>query len=170
MRPLFIGFSRPKKFKLLSWLIRKVEDTDYSHVYIKFYSIALDRWLYYEAGGLMVRFCGKETFSDRNLVISEFKIDLDGDVYNKTIAWCIDNCGKPYGIIQLAGMGWVYFVKSITGKDKRNPFRDGKSSQVCSEMVGYALKENGIIDIEEDLDLAGPKKIYNIVEKFTMRK
>lgn len=170
MKPIFVGFSRPKKFMPLAWLIMKIEDTEYSHVYLKFYSASMERWLIYEAGGLMVRFKGSTLFQMDNLCVDEFKIELDDAHYNKTIAWCVDNCGRPYGIFQLFGMLYSYIIKHIFNEDVKNPLRDGRKSQVCSEMIGYLLKDNGIINIEEDLDLAGPKKIYNIVEKFTTRK
>lgn len=55
-----IGFSRHRGFAPLSWAIMAVERTNFSHVYIKFYSASMGRWLVYEA-------TGKGVFSKRLL-------------------------------------------------------------------------------------------------------
>ena len=34
-----IGFSTHKKFAILAWIIKKVQKTKYSHIYLKFNSI-----------------------------------------------------------------------------------------------------------------------------------
>ena len=166
LRSIYIGFSRPKKSKLLSSLIMRVEKTNYSHVFLKFYAAKYDRWLVYEASGIDVKFKSVSRFQISNMVVDCYRIDLEENHYNRTIAWCIDNCATPYGIIQLFGMFYVYLFECIFKKRVRNPLRDGKKSQVCSEMIGYMLKENKIMDIDGDLDLAGPKIIHNIVDKY----
>jgi hypothetical protein len=161
---LIVGFSRPKKKKILSSLIMAVEQTNYSHVYVKFYSKTYDRYLIYQASGTQVNFVGSCLFDNKNEVVQEFNISVDSSSFKEMITFCIDNAGVAYGVKQLAGIAIVKFGKFI-GKNLSNPWRDNKQTYVCSELVGYILKDYANIHVDLKMDDLSPKDIHNILNK-----
>src|SRR5690349_251313 len=104
MKTIAIGFSRPKKFNILSWLIMKVQRTEYSHVYVRFHSDSLDRDLIYQASGLQVNFVGGTLFKDHHLTVKEFSLSVTDETYKNTLQFAVDKAGMPYSIKQLFGI------------------------------------------------------------------
>lgn len=158
---IIIGFSRPRKFKLLAWIIQKIEHSDYSHAYTKTYSDSLERWLIYQASGLEVNFEGKQKFYEKNEAIKEYLFQVDAETKQKFLQKAVDTIGTPYGIKQLIGIGIIRFGKFI-GIKLKNPFRDGRATYVCSELVGELVQD--LMDITiDDLDSLGPKELQQII-------
>jgi hypothetical protein len=161
MEKIIVGFSKPSKnikFPIVSWAIRLIERTPYSHVYIRWYSDSLERDIVYQASGTMVNFVGMNVFSEHAEPVHEFEIECSKETIKKTKQFAIDKAGYPYGVKQIVG---ILFVKiaSLFGKKIKNPFADGGRTYVCSELVAEILKEKFGIKIEEDLDAAGPKYV-----------
>lgn len=161
---IIIGFSRPRdnRIPIFSWLIRLIEGTEYSHVYIKWYSGFVDRYIIYQASGSMVHFIGHTLFKKHAQPVEEYAIDIKQSTKKEFIQWCLDHAGIHYGVKHIIGMAWVRFV-GLFGKKIRNPL-SGKE-QVCSKIVGEALRDVLDIKIKKDLETAGPKAINEIVRK-----
>lgn len=146
---LIIGFSTPKTFNPLSYLIKWYLDVPYSHSYLKWTDPNLERTIIYEASHLFVHYIEFNNWLAKNNIIYEFSIDLDENKHKELMQFCIDNCSKPYNFTTL-----IDFVF------KTNYGNDGESSYICSELVARALS----ID---DIDQIDPKTLYNLVlEKF----
>ena len=158
MKTLIIGFSRPTTFKLLSWLIQKIEKTEYSHVYAKFYSSTINRQIIYQASGLEVNFVGSELFYKNHIAVKEFSISVSDEVYLETMRFAVDSAGMPYSIKQLFGI--LFYM--LTGKV---PVGDGRRGYVCSELMGQMLTQKLEKSVTKDLDLVLPKDIYNLLDK-----
>lgn len=156
MKKVIIGFSRPKTFKVLSWIIQKVQGADYSHVYIKFYSDSLERELVYQASGLEVNFVGSNLFNSSHIIVDEFELEISDEAHKKALQFAVDKAGTPYSIKQLFGI----LIYMISGKIL---FRDGRSGYVCSELIGQLLQEEFNFVISKDLDTIIPKDIHNIL-------
>ena len=154
---VYIEFTRPKNFNLFSLLVRLIEMTKYSHVRLRFNDIV------YEASGTSVHFKGKLAQEYRQSeIIDSYKLDLAEHEYVKLMKLCMENAGIDYGFKQLIGIALVKLFKL-----KKNPFSDGRKSQVCSEIVGRFLKEILNIGHSLDLDVASPKDINKILgEKY----
>jgi hypothetical protein len=162
MNQIIVGFSRPKAWlEPFSWLIRLVCWAPYSHTYIRFYSATYDRWLIYQASGLKVNFIGQTMFNQLEDVCDEFTVPVCSKTITNTVKRAIDNCGSPYGISQIVGLGWVLFMK-IFGKNVKNPFYSG-SSYFCSELVTDILTEIKSVDDEMDPSTATPKDVYDFL-------
>lgn len=155
MKTIAIGFSRPKKWMPLAWLIQKVEKTDYSHVYIKFTSDKYKRNLIYQASGLQVNFVGEEVFKDHCEIVKECVIQISDETYTKMMTFAIDKAGYPYSIKQLFNI----VIYMVTGK--AHTLSDGRSGYVCSELAGEMLRTILGVLVEEDLDIVTPKDIDN---------
>lgn len=155
-----IGFTKPKNRTpiigyALSFLIRLVERTEFSHVYISWYSEGIDRNLYYEASGSSVKFVNQEYMDLYTEIVAKFEIPTT--LKHVIIQKCVDNVNKKYGIMELIGLGLVKLVK-IFGKDVKNPFSN-QNTYFCSELIADLIKELGIT-FNKDLNLVTPKDIY----------
>lgn len=159
---LVIGFSRPRSnlFPIFSWVIRAFEGTPYSHVYVRWYSSGAEVEIAYEASGTSVKFLGKEVFDKKILPICEYEVEINSDTYKKLLKFCMTNAGMSYGTKQILGIALVKIFKM-----SKNPFSDGRKSQVCSELVGNILQDVLGEDLNLDLDIAGPRSIQEFLDK-----
>lgn len=164
MAKLIIGFSKPKKFKIISWIIRQTEKTLFSHVYLKFHSDNLDRDIVYQASGRQVNFVGSVMFLRYHESLIEFELEINDNEKQEILKTCIDKAGIPYGRKQLIGLGLVRFL-ALFGKKIRNPFSDNDTTYICSELIGYILVKYFNFKIE-DLDSTSPKDIYLLLQKY----
>jgi hypothetical protein len=163
MMDLTVGFSRPKPgFKPLSWLIRAVERTPYSHVYISWFSESIGVRGYYQASGTGINFIGAKLFESQIVRVEEYILPISDQCKKNLIKFCMENSGVSYGKIQIVGIGIAKVAKAF-GKGMKNPFGDGSKTQVCSELVGFILRDILEVNIPDDLDSAGPRRINEIV-------
>ena len=139
MRKIHIGFSKPAKriFPIYSWLIRLIEGTKFSHVYVRHgthYGISI----VYQASGTQVNFTNGLLFFNKNEVIKEFTFDATDEYFDKYMTFALKNVGKPYGVLQVFGIA----IYSLLGL-KKIPFASGQAAYVCSELVAEILFEIG---------------------------
>jgi hypothetical protein len=130
-----IIYTRPKKFKLLSWLLMKIEGTKFSHVAMVFESESLERTLVYHATTKGVNFMSWELFNEQNIVVDADYVGMSPEERKQALQFCVDNAGKPYGFAEVAGIAIKRVVKKLLNKDIKNPFDDGDKSYFCVEIV-----------------------------------
>lgn len=156
MKTIGIGFSKSaKKFAIGSLAIRAYMQTDYSHVYVKFYSKSIDRVLIYEAVGSGVRFISQKKWESHAKEMHYYEIEVSDESYMKLMQFCVDNAGEEYAFCQNLGI-----VIAKLFKLNKNPFVSGEN---CSEIVGKILKLEGF-QICKNINLVTPKDIKNILE------
>lgn len=164
MRTLYLGFSRAKsKWSIVSKLIMWAQASPFSHVYVRFDSDFLERTFIYQASGSKVNFENINSFNNHSVIIKEFELNLEQEVYKKVLQFAIDNVGKPYSLKQLFSMAWTAFLSRLGFKNK-DPFKDTTSAFVCSEIGAYVLELSGK-DMPEDKDSVGPKELYELLTK-----
>ncbi len=165
METITIGFSRPRsKLAIMANVIRLFEGCSaYSHVFISWKSVALQRELIYEARGNGVNFTNSLKFNEHNLITKSFDLKITPEIKTKIVQFCIDNARTDYGYLQILGIGIVRGA-ALLGITVSNPFKGGN---ICSELAARILV---LIDpsISVDLDNTGPKKIYELVEKMSI--
>lgn len=163
---IVIGFSTSSnRNSLVSAAIRAVERTPYSHVYMRFWSDSIERWLVYHASHTNIHFNNIETFHEQNVVLDEYEVRATTEQRKDVLQLCVDRVGWPYGTMQLVGMGYVRLTHAWTGLKVPNPFSDGERTQVCSELAGHVLYKLGApIDLGL-LEYEGPRYIHDTVEK-----
>jgi len=157
-KKLIIGFSKSKMIgsKIIRWL----EKSSFSHVYLKWHSDSYDRDIIYQASGLAVNFVGAKSFEEHHTVVKELEIEVTDEQFKACMQFCIDKSGVPYGFKSLVGMGYVKLMGKL-GKKVNNPFRDGSKCFVCSELVGTILEKDFQIKLDLDLEIDGPEELYN---------
>jgi hypothetical protein len=165
MNHIIVGFSTPRKNKLLPWLIRKAEKTPFSHVYVKIYDERINRYMVYEAAGLIVHCSTQDTFYRKNIPIAEHTITCSMDDRMAVLTAASDALALPYGMNQLIGLALVRLCRML-GKRIKNPFRDGRLTYVCSEFGGLILHILGYK--VRDLDELTPRDIYEILNGQTI--
>lgn len=160
---IYVGFSTGNDF--ISRAIRFIIKAPYSHTYVRFPAVTLNRDLIYQATNTTVRFSGGIGFRRHNRIIKEFKLEVTPETKVKTLQSAIDTLDRPYSFSQFLGFLWVY-VCQLFGKKVRNPVKDGRSAYICSELVAVVLEELGYdIDSTLDMDSMSPKDIYQFLEK-----
>lgn len=162
---LTVGFSRPKGklLPLFSWAVRLVECTPYSHVYIRWTS-SHGVPVVYEASGTSVKFVNGNLHEQDVKTIDSFTFDISEQAKWNLVKFCLENAGSPYEVKQIVGILCVKIAK-LFGRKIKNPFKSGRYTQVCSELVGYVLRDVLGKDLDLDLDTASPKDIYSYLEK-----
>jgi hypothetical protein len=166
MPTLTVGFSKPKKWKPLAWMIMKGYSTPYSHVYIKLWSDKYQRFLIYQASHTLVNFMSTEVFDTESVVIEEFNLNIADETRTKMMQFAIDNAGKPYGMMNVVGLS-VKRLCELFGMKIENPFTDGNKTYVCCELVGAILKDEIKVAVDIPLDDLDPKDIYDILKEFS---
>lgn len=149
---IWVGFSKHRGFAPLGWLIMRCEGTNFSHTFVRVRSESLNRNLIYQANGSGVFFIGQEMFDRSNQVVEEYEIEVSDAAKVKFLQWAVDSSGKPYGHLQLVGLGMMRLAK-LFGLRIKNPFGNRDSAYVCCELVVEAL---------ETLGLAGPADLDNV--------
>lgn len=156
MKTIEIGFSKSaKKYAIGSLAIRMYMQTDYSHVYIKFYSKSIDRSLIYEAVGSGVRFIGEEVWKKHAIEMHSYTLDVSEETYLKIMQFCVDKVGTDYAFSQNLGI----VIAKVFDMEK-NPFQNGIN---CSEAVMNALLLEGFV-LDKDINLITPKDIKDILD------
>jgi len=144
-----VGFSRPQKFNIVSWLIRLYQGmSEFSHTYLQFNMDKIDRDVVYEASHGDVHFEELTNWSKRNKIVDEFTLEITDEHKLDLMRFCIDNSNKPYGFLTLIGI----LLKAKIGKDDNQSF-------ICSELVSKALKLDGANDF------LTPQEVHDILEK-----
>lgn len=166
---IVVGFSTTRKWKPLSWAIKLVEKTPYSHTYLRFSSSNLDRDFIYQASDDSLNFMNMQTFSHKNIIIEEFVIPVTAEEKRAIMQYCIDKNGVPYGMLQIVGMGIVRLTKLWFGRSIHNPFRGDDKTQVCLELVGRALGKLGAPMTEQDLNEGRLTWIHDLAKGLTTR-
>lgn len=159
MDSIIIGFSRPKSwFEPFSWIIRLFTWSQFSHAYIQYYNAYADRWMVFQASGILVNFIGRTMFETKENIRAEFEIPVTTLTKLKTVEFAIDNVGLPYGLGQVFGFLLVLIVR-IFKKHIKNPFAN-TSSFFCSELTAQILTE--ILQPNDSLDptTMSPQDLY----------
>ena len=164
-KELIIGFSRPKKWKPFSALIRWWDrvryksDIDVSHCYGRFHSSSWERDFIYQSAGLRSHFMGGHRFQSINECVEEYRIKVSNECLIKIGQVCIDREGKPYAIKQTFGLvikGLVW-LGTCGRKTIRNPFADGDAETNCIEEWGRILSQELNLDLPSDMDSSSVK-------------
>ena len=149
-----IGFSK-RNNNLISWMIRMIENSDYSHVYIRRNS-KYGEYIY-QASGLQVNFTNIKTFLDHNEIVEEYEFELNDEQRDKLLIFCIKNCGKPYNLKDLFLMGAAIIanklniVIGLTG--------DGDTTFKCSELGALLIEDVLNIEVSQNEDFITPKEL-----------
>lgn len=164
MNKISIGFSKHNG-SILSSIICYLQNTKYSHVYIRRNSKYGE--YVYQASGLQVNFTNIDIFLEHNTIIEEYEFEIPEDKHDKLLSFCIKYAGRPYGAKALMEMG----IKLIINKFSLDLKFNGDKNQtfVCSELGALFCEQILEIDISENQDFITPKQLNTYVSLYGKR-
>jgi len=150
-----IVFSRPTKFELFSWLIRKVQGTPYSHA-----AILVDGRLLYQSTRIGVHSTDFAEFEKTHVVwkkpIATKTTGLIG--VNYALGW-LDGCiGCEYSQAQFVGFIFPKLRPLVINKRAR---------RICSEFAADFLQDCCGVKVQKSMatnDFVTPKDIWEALE------
>ena len=169
---LVVGFSKCSSgCAIFSWLIRLVEQTPFSHTYVKFWDEGIERWVVYQASHAALNYRGLPRFLEEEDVIEEYELDVTSEQKKQVLQYCVDTVGTPYGVLEIFGLAYARLMGRF-GLRVSNPFADGTKTMICSKLVGLILILIGDLpEIDRDeLEIQGPKWIRDRVVELVERQ
>lgn len=134
-----IGFSTPKKFNPVSWLVRKLTGSVCSHAFFIYWDLDYEADIVMEAHELGFRHVPLDHFSRQNDIVASFTPRLDISPGLKFVA--LEYLGGPYDWGGLIGSAIVLLGRWLR-KKWDNPLASAKAV-FCSEAVVIALQKAG---------------------------
>ena len=122
-----IGESKPKKFKIMSALIKLVERTDHTHSFASWKDPRTSIRAVGEARGSGCRVVTNHHFKHENEVVRIYQYEMTNDQLLRFEKFIWERLGRPYAFKQLVGL--LLMRLKLT---KNNIFRDGDFSQICA--------------------------------------
>lgn len=163
MSKLIVGFSTPKKFGIFAWLIKVVEGTNYSHVYVRWDAPSVQRTIVYQASGTKVNFITYPNFLLVEDIIEEYEIEVTEEQQLLVRQFAYDNSSKPYSVLDIFGLAYVLFMRRL-GFNPKNPINDGRSQYVCSELISYILTDCLTLSMPIDNNSMTPKDVNDFIK------
>ena len=165
-----VGFSRPKDFNAISSTIMAVEGTHFSHAFVSWKCINIDRRKVYEAVGSGSRKISNVTFKKESYVTDIFQFEVSHEDLFKIDQFTHDEAGTPYGYKHLLGIAIMRvknaYYRLIKSDNKAgNPFKDGHYSQICVEAGAYVIELAKIINMPGDVEDYGLREFYEFAKE-----
>lgn len=169
---ILIGFATPMSpCAFIAFAIRLIEETPYSHTYIKIWSDSANDYIVYQENFAGLSVMNGSIFNAKEKIFSEYKIEVTEEQLFEIIRFCHKNFGLPYGTKQIMGMLWARSLRQLGCPNAKNPFADGPKTMVCSELVGTVLGMIGKQIDPELLEIEGPKLIHKkVVELYNTQR
>lgn len=154
---VYLGFSRPKKFNPVSFLISWWIKRPYSHVYLRFESSnpKIPSTVYHAARG-MVHFLTFDRFLEKNIVIAEYKLEVDKEKRTEILLEAMNLSGEKYGYVELIKIIISDIVYSLFNKIC---CMEDSQGYICSELAGKMLADKMDFKFNKPLNLLKPSDI-----------
>jgi hypothetical protein len=163
VKQITIGFSRAcTAFPIFSWAIMAVQKTPYSHVYLKYTDIDLNRTIYFQASHTLVNYMSETTFLSQETPVKEFIFNISDTSFLAIQQFAIDNAGKPYGTLEICGLAIVELA-TLFGIKMSNPFKDAGATWICDQLQAALLETCENVVLPMPLNDMTPKDMYNLV-------
>lgn len=157
-----VGFSTPKRFNPISWIVRKMTGSKCSHAWFLYYDKDFEMQMVMEAHEIGFRLLPFDHFKKKNSIVNLFVPRVPIDVGLKVVAQRY--LDTHYDYAGLIGMAIVALGK-IFKKAWKNPFRS-TTHVFCSEAMAIAMKESpGYEKLAIDTDAIEPEELRQYFEK-----
>lgn len=143
---------------LISWLIRKVTNSQCSHTAFLYTDDTLGLNMVMEAQESGFRLIPYNKFLRENVLVAAFTLDTD---LTSGIKWAANWLGTRYDTMGMLGMLWVLLGRTFK-KRFHNPFQNSHS-MYCSEMETIVLQRCGVEWLKDmDPSTITPQDLYNL--------
>lgn len=147
----FIGFSTPKAFNPVSWLVRKLTKSQVSHAWVCYHSELFDQDMVMEAHELGFRSLTLENFKTKNKIVYIHPVDVNITPGLRLLA---SHLGEAYDYGGLLGMSFVLMGQWLKRKFRwwkykiSNPWAHAKL-MICSEAMVVMLQASNSRMVED---------------------
>jgi hypothetical protein len=129
---------KPKKFKIISWLILRFTKAGFSHVAISM----KDRWLgirkTFDAVAPHTRMLAIDRFKEHYTIVKAYTLELSDELAKEMERKAVRTLGTNYSF-----KGVLSQAARILGFTKR-PYMDGLSTVYCSEFVTWLVATDSL--------------------------
>lgn len=141
-------------FPILSWAIRFIQRTDYSHYAIQYNSWVLD------ATSKGVQYVPDYEYFNHYKTVNSFDVELNTTFIN-FYEWICKYIDTKYGFFQIIGL-----LLKILKLTKVNPFGRDDKAIICNELVLLMLKDLRGLELgdSDNYDLVETEKIIRGLE------
>ena len=161
MKKLEIIFTKSKKrFALISWIIRKYTNKEYSHVARKLKISFLKNPCYFQANEGKVNWEYEPHFLNENEIVKTYSFDIPDSLHKQFNIACWESVGQNYGYLQNIGIFIVEQIKKYLNVDIKNPWKSGAN---CSEIIYLTILKPMFPDLDYDPDTIKPDDIEYIL-------
>lgn len=163
---LIIGFSKPVKKTFHGWLIEKVDNASFDHAYLRFTLNEIERDVVFQSIAIGVQLVSVVEFEIRSIPVEEYTLSISKDQFITMLQFCFDNAGKPYGLLDVLGLGISRLLNKI-GIKAKNPFGEKGiiSSEFCSQAVALCLNDIDPADFNLNADNISPSDLRNLLQQ-----
>ena len=134
-----IGFSTPRHFNPVSWLVRKLTGSRASHVWFLYADQDWGADFVLEAHELGFRLLPFERFEKENQVV---RVVTPSEDIDDGVKWAAHWLGTAYDFSGLVGMAWVVLGR-VFKRRWTNPLQNSRA-MFCSEMTVEVLRRSGV--------------------------
>lgn len=154
---IVIGFSRARSvWAVGSKIIAKTEKRPYSHVYIRNSDLETGLEMVYQASHGYVNAITYSNFKLDNIVVKEYALVTDMNMYLDTLCFIKRRLGIPYSRMQLILIG----IKKLLHFEVN--IRNGEHAEICSELGERVANHLGIKPTV-DFDYVTPKEVDHML-------
>lgn len=139
MKTIRVGFSRGGS--PYSWIIRLLTWSRISHTYQRVDATPGEQMIF-QASGFKVNYENSKIFDEHSEVVEEYDVHVTEEQAAGAELIRVQECGKPYGMLQVVGYVWVILWRAFKVAAK-NPLADGKHSHVCVELTARQIGLSG---------------------------
>jgi hypothetical protein len=168
-----VGFSTPRLFNLISWIIRLVTRSRASHAFLIFDDPVLSVRLVLEAHSTGYRLVGLDEFVVKNRIVALASSNEQAPAGVQRLGDAIDAglhatgiwLGARYDFKGLFGIFLALLRGLLSRRRFKNPFRSARSL-FCSEAVVRTLQAGGHPAVASlDADSVGPQDLIDLFAK-----
>jgi hypothetical protein len=143
-RTTLIGFSTPRHFNPVSWLVRNLTKSEASHAFFVYWDDDFERDMVLEAHELGFRLITWERFTKKNRIVALVEPSYSLDKGFKELGEWV---GSMYDFGGLIGQSVVQFGRFLQRK-WRNPFHSSHA-MFCSESIARCMEWAGHPDAKD---------------------
>lgn len=169
MTNIIIGFSKPKKFSLHGLIIEKIDNSQFDHAYIRFNLDQIERNIVFQSIAIGVQLVSESEFEERCTPVEEYQLQISEQQFIIMLQFCFDKAGKPYGILDVLGLGIAKILYKLGLKEK-NPFFEGDSTYFCSQLVAQCLDAIDPSDFQLNADNISPEDLRNLLQQLKIKQ
>jgi len=169
MKSIIIGFSKPKKSTIHGWIIEKIDKSNFDHVYLRFNLDKIQRNLVFQSIDVGVQIVTENEFEGLCTPVEEYSLSITDDQFIEMLQFCFDKAGKPYGILDVIGLGISKILARLNIK-KKNPFNEGDATYFCSQIVAKCLDTIDPTQFNIDPDNTSPSDLNNLLQQLNIPK